>query len=186
VWDVARRGLPRLLHGPPGLTAAEQAVGRDVAARFIVVAPQCPRDEVWDSRGLLALLDEVEREFHPDAARVFVTGLSMGGFGTWTLGMRHPGRIAAIAPICGGGRIADVTTALRTDPAALQGLAVWAFHGAQDRVVPLAESERMIMALKAAHVARVKLTVYPEAQHDAWTETYANPELYAWLLAHRR
>jgi predicted peptidase len=184
VWRVALQGLPKLLHGQPGLTAAEQQIGREVAAQFIVVAPQCPRDEVWDSTALLALLDEADREFQPDPARIYVTGLSLGGYGTWRLGMRQPGRFAAIAPICGGGSIADITTALRTDPVALQRLPVWAFHGAKDRVVPPGESARMVAALKAAGLAEVKYTLYPEAEHDSWSETYANQELYSWLLAH--
>jgi predicted peptidase len=184
VWHVALQGLPKLLHGQPGLTAAEQEIGREVAAQFIVVAPQCPPDEVWDSTALLALLDEVDREFQPDPARIYVTGLSLGGYGTWRLGLRQPGRFAAIAPICGGGSIADITTALRTDPAALQRLPVWAFHGAKDRVVPPGESERMVKALQAAGLAEVKFTLYPEAEHDSWSATYANRELYAWLLAH--
>jgi len=184
VWRVALQGLPKLLHGQPGLTALQQAIGREVAAQFMVVAPQCPHDEVWDSNALLALLDDVTREFRPDPARIYVTGLSMGGYGTWKLGLRQPARFAAIAPICGGGSIADVTTALRTDPAALQRLPVWAFHGAKDRVVPPRESERLVNALRAAGTAEVKFTLYPEAEHDSWSETYANRELYAWLLAH--
>ena len=99
---------------------------------------------------------------------------------------RQPGRFAAIAPICGGGSIADITTALRTDPKALQRLPVWAFHGAKDRVVPPGESERLVNALKAAGLAEVRFTLYPEAEHDSWSATYANRELYAWLLAHTR
>jgi predicted peptidase len=110
----------------------------------------------------------------------------MGGYGTWSLGLTHPDRFAAIAPICGGG---DPLKALLPDPTkveAMKSLPVWAFHGAKDPVVRLVESERMVDALKRAGVREVQLTVYPEAQHDSWTETYANPKLYEWFLQHQR
>lgn len=186
VEDVARQGLPRLLTGAVELSAAELAIGATVADRFIVIAPQCAHYEVWDEPSLLALLDETMREFSVDAARVYLTGMSMGAFGAWTLGLRHPKRFAALLPICGGGRIADVRALEKNQPEALQSLGVWAFHGAQDRVVPVEESERMIAALERAHVADVKLTVYPEGGHDAWSATYSNPEIYSWLLTHAR
>ncbi|MHC5542584.1 carboxylesterase family protein, partial [Singulisphaera rosea] len=89
----------------------------------------------------------------------------------------HPERFAAIAPICGGG-----------DPAAvarLQHLPTWVFHGAKDDVIPLRESQKMVEALKAAGGV-VRFTVYPEARHDSWTATYADPRLYEWLLNQRR
>ncbi len=187
VWEVTRQGLPKLLHGQPDLTTdIERDIGAEVAAKFIVIAPQCARDEVWDTAALLALLDNAGREFRIDARRMYATGLSMGGFGTWALGMRHPLRLAAIVPVCGGGRIADIATALRGNPDTLRTLGVWAFHGAKDRTVPLDESERMIDALKSAGVAEVKFTVYPEAQHDSWSAAYSTRELYAWLLTHTR
>ena len=120
-----------------------------------------------------------------DPKRIYLTGLSMGGFGTWSLGLSNPDRFAAIAPICGGG---DIIRILLTDPKkqnALKTLPVWAFHGGKDPVVPLAESERMVNALK--NIGNdAKLTVYPEAGHDSWTETYNNNELYDWFLAHER
>jgi predicted peptidase len=161
-------------------------VGRDIAERFIVVAPQCAPYEVWDESLLLTLLDSVTREFAVDLNRVYLTGMSMGGFGAWLLGMRHPTRFAALVPICGGGRIADVLRTAERQCEALQQLAVWAFHGARDIIVPLHESERMIEALQSIGARDVTFTVYPEGEHDAWTPAYANPELYAWLLRHRR
>ena len=183
---VASHGLPRLLSGAGELTAAETAVARELATRFIVVAPQCPAYEVWDDARLIALLDDVQRDFNVATARVYLTGLSMGGFGTWSTGLRHPSRFAALAPVCGGGRIADVLAAQRSSSQALSGLGVWAFHGAQDTVVPLEESARMVEALQQAGLRDVRLTIYPEAAHDAWSATYANPALYAWLLQHAR
>ena len=186
VAGVARQGLPRLLSASPDLNAAELALGHGIAERFIVIAPQCAHYEVWSDAGVLALLNEVSGELAFDPARVYLTGLSMGGFGVWSLGLRHPERFAALVPVCGGGRIADVTAAANTQPAVLRRLGIWAFHGARDRVVPLEESERMIAALQRAGVPDVKFTVYPDTEHDAWTAAYADPELYPWLLRHQR
>jgi predicted peptidase len=160
-------------HGPPKL------IGQGREFPFIIVSPQCPIDSWWTEMldGLVALLDEVQSKYAVDPDRVYLTGLSMGGFGTWALGCRHPERFAAIAPICGGGEWFLATR--------LKNVPVWAFHGAKDPVVPLRESTEMVDALKRAG-GDVQLTVYPEAQHDSWTETYNNPKLYEWFLNHRR
>jgi len=160
-------------HGPPKLI--EQ--GREFP--FIVVSPQCPTTSWWPEQvdALMALLDEVQSKYAVDPDRVYITGLSMGGFGTWTLISRHPERFAAAAPICGGG---DRYVARR-----LKDVPVWAFHGAKDPVVPLQASADMVEALKKAG-GNVQFTVYPEAQHDSWTETYNNPKLYEWFLSQRR
>ena len=170
VWLVAK-------HGPPKIGAAATNFP------FIVVSPQCPEGQIWSNDLLLALLDEIESKYAVDPHRVYLTGLSMGGFGTWSLGLSHPERFAAIAPMCGGG---EFITPLLADKAALAALPVWAFHGAKDPVVPVEESERMVKLLKKSGVREVKLTVYPEAQHDCWTQSYANPELFDWFLQHAR
>jgi predicted peptidase len=159
------------VHGPPKLIAA----GKDLP--FIVVSPQCPKEMNWEPIELVALLDEVGKKYKADPDRVCVTGLSMGGFGTWRLAAYAPERLAAIAPICGGG---EKHWARR-----FAKLPVWAFHGAKDAGVPLERSEVMIEAIKKAG-GEPKLTIYPDAGHDAWTETYNNPELYTWLLAQKR
>ncbi|CAN5896870.1 hypothetical protein BH23PLA1_BH23PLA1_04120 [soil metagenome] len=159
------------LHGPPKRIEA----GEDYP--FIVVSPQAPR-RGWDASELNALLDEVISEHRVDEDRVYLTGLSMGGFGTWALAAEHPERFAAIAPICGGG---NPVTAGR-----IKDLPVWAFHGAKDQVVQLRATEDMIAALKRSGAEQVKLTVYPDAGHDSWTETYDNSELYDWFLEHKR
>ena len=182
VWAVTVHGLPRLLAGAPDLNAVEQTVARRVAGQFIVVAPQCPFWEVWEEAAVLALLDAVAAEFRVDTGRVYLTGLSLGGFGAWSIGLRHLERFAALVPVCGGGRVADVAQAAQRHPAALARLGVWAFHGARDETVPLEESTRMVQALQQAGVGEARLTVYPEADHDAWTPTYANAGLYDWLL----
>lgn len=144
---------------------------------MIIVAPQCPPEQTWDNDILFALLDEIEATQPVDPDRVYVTGVSMGGFGTWSMALADPTRFAAIVPICGG---AFPYIAYR-----LKRLPIWAFHGALDDVVPLYESERMVDAIRRAG-GDPRLTVYPDAAHDAWTPTYRNRELYDWLLAHRR
>lgn len=158
---------------------------------FILVTPACPAEGVWSNDVLLELLDEVISKHNVDEKRLYLTGLSMGGYGTWNLGLTHAERFAAIAPICGGGGRIEVLLAARgyTGPVKiepLRTLPVWAFHGAKDPVVPIEESERMIRALEEAKCKEVKFTVYPEAQHDSWTETYNNPALYDWFLNHKR
>lgn len=170
VWLVAK-------HGPPKIDTTASNFP------FIVVSPQCPEGQIWSNDLLLALLDDIESNYAVDPHRVYLTGLSMGGFGTWSLGLSHPERFAAIAPICGGG---DFITPLLADKSALATLPIWAFHGGKDPVVPVAESERMVNLVKKSGVREVKLTVYPEAQHDCWTQTYANPELFEWFLKHSR
>ncbi len=158
-------------HGPPRLIAEGHGLP------FIVVSPQCPAGQWWSTDTLSALLDEVMASCRVDERRVYLTGLSMGGYGTWGMACERPERFAAIAPICGGGN--------RLLAHALKHVPVWAFHGAKDNVVPLAESERMVNAVKACG-GKARLTVYPEASHDSWTSTYADPALYKWLLKHRR
>jgi predicted peptidase len=158
-------------HGPPKLIEA----GKEFP--FIVVSPQCPADKWWEPIELVALLDAIGQKYKVDPDRVYVTGLSMGGFGTWHLAAYAPERLAAIAPICGGG---EIYWAKR-----FAHLPVWAFHGAKDTGVPLERSQVMVDELKKLG-GHPKFTIYPEAGHDAWTATYDNPQLYEWLLAQKR
>jgi len=153
---------------------------------FIIVAPQCAAGELWHNEPLLQLLNHVETKFAVDTNRIYLTGISMGGYGTWQLGLQHPERFAAMVPICGGANMIDVILGTRDKGKTLKRLPVWAFHGGKDNVVPPEESERLVAQLKKMGVKEVKLTVYPEANHDSWTETYKNPELYEWLLKQSR
>ena len=157
-------------HGPPKIVESKPEFP------FILVSPQCP-GRGWNVDMLNALLDEIVAKYRVDQDRVYLTGLSMGGFGTWTLAALHPERFAAIAPICGGGNPADAKK--------LKDLPIWVFHGGKDTTVPTKRSEEMVEALKAAG-GNPKFTVYPEAGHDSWTETYNDPELYRWLLEQKR
>jgi predicted peptidase len=163
IEQLRREGLPKVLE-------------RNHDFPFVVVSPQSRRGG-WNTDALNALLDEVITNNKIDQERVYLTGLSMGGSGTWEMGCTYPERFAAIAPICGGGSPARAKE--------LKNVAVWAFHGAKDRVVPVARTEAMIKALKEAG-CDPKLTIYPDAGHDAWTATYDNPELYTWFLEHKR
>lgn len=183
---VTRHGPPKLLGNSVQLTDAENRAAQILHEHFIVVSPRCAADETWDDAALLETLDYLTGYLNVDPRRVYLTGLSMGGFGTWTVGLRHPERFAALAPVCGGGRLADIAHARGETAARLRSLPIWAFHGARDRVVPLEESERMVAALREAGNRQVKLTVYPETEHDAWNEAYSLPELYAWLLLRSR
>ena len=153
---------------------------------FVVISPQCPNGEVWQKEAVIALVDEALKKYRVDADRVYLTGLSMGGFGSWALAAAYPDRFAAVAPICGGGNVLDVLLPAKGKEAALKTLPIWAFHGAKDTTVKVEESERMVEAFKRAGNNDVKLTIYPEAQHDSWTETYNNEELYKWFLEHTR
>jgi len=121
-----------------------------------------------------------------DTNRIYLTGLSMGGFGAWSLATTYPERFAAVAPICGGEGYIGAGLSLMdgTKAAALRKLPVWAFHGGKDTVVPWEESDRMIKLLKRFGNEDANLTVYPEAGHNSWTVTYDNPELYQWFLKH--
>ncbi|MCC9643611.1 alpha/beta fold hydrolase [Rhodopirellula sp. JC740] len=168
------------IHGPPKRIAKE---GQSFP--FVVVAPQSPkpgnsREEIvesWRASELMSLLDHIEQHLTIDQSRVYLSGLSMGGFGSWRLAAKHPERFAAVVPVCGGGKV-EWAESLATVP-------IWAFHGLKDNVVKVEESEEMVRAIQRAG-GDVKLTIYPDAGHDSWTETFANPEVYAWLLRHQR
>ncbi|MCK5175736.1 MAG: prolyl oligopeptidase family serine peptidase [Planctomycetes bacterium] len=159
--------------GPPKI------VETDKDFPFIVVSPQCPKESWWPAEEelLINLLDSIIEKYDVDPDRVYLTGLSMGGYGTWHLGCAYPDRFAAIVPICGGGS--------KILACKLKYVPVWAFHGAKDSTVPLRESQDMVDRLKKCG-GDVKLTIYPEAGHDSWTETYDNPQLYKWLLSYRK
>ncbi|MEM7316814.1 MAG: family 16 glycoside hydrolase, partial [Planctomycetota bacterium] len=161
------------VHGPPKL------IKKGKQFPFIVVSPQCKKDRWWEPIGLTALLDEIESKYRIDKSRVYVTGLSMGGFGTWMLASYTPERFAAIAPICGGGD--------RTMTPYMIGnrIPTWVFHGGKDFVVPLSRSQELVDAFKKRKVD-IKFTVYPDAGHDSWTKTYDNEELYEWMLSHSK
>ena len=170
--------------GPPKLV--EQGTLPPQLRQAVIVSPQCPPDRWWPSEFMIAALDQMFDDLltaHTiDPDRVYLTGVSMGGFGTWAWAAHHPDRFAAIAPICGGGNF------LAARRIAAAKLPFWAFHGDQDPIVPLAESLHTVQLIHqqnhTGHHAR--FTVLPNTQHNSWTPAYANPELWTWLFSHTR
>jgi putative CocE/NonD family hydrolase len=146
---------------------------------FIVVSPQLPAYALWESQldALNGLLDEVSANYAVDAGRIYLTGISRGGSGTWSLAIKYPYRFAAIAPIASYGDPSQVC--------ALRDVPVWAFHNAEDPTVALQGAEQMVTMLRSCG-GDVQFTVYPSAEHDSWTQSYANPHLYTWFLSHSR
>ena len=145
---------------------------------FIIVSPQCPVDKWWPdfSVEVLGMIDETAEKFNVDQSRIYLTGLSMGGYGSWAIACKYPERFAAIVPICGGGNPFIANN--------LKDVPVWAFHGAKDKVVPLMQSKVMVNAVNKAG-GNAKLTVYPDTGHNSWVQAYDDQELYKWLLSHR-
>lgn len=172
-------------------------IGEDAAGTpCFFIAPQCPEGEQWvdtpwvkgsystktvpvsdNLQAALAIIGQTEREFSIDTQRLYVTGMSMGGYGTWDLIMRNPQMFAAAIPICGAGD--------PTQSAALKGIALWAFHSADDPVVPVSGSRDMLRALWAAGQAP-GYTEYANGGHDAWTRAYNTKGLAAWLFSFHR
>jgi predicted peptidase len=145
---------------------------------FIVVSPQADSAaEGFNIDALTVLLTQLKRQLPIDADRVYLTGLSMGGFMTYYWASRHPGLFAAIAPISSGWRAEDGCL--------FKSMPVWAFHGAKDDVVKLEDDQHIVDAIKACG-GDIRFTVYPEAGHNAWEPAYDDPKLYEWLLSHRR
>jgi predicted peptidase len=188
-----RHPLILFLHGSDECGANVQAVARHGIPRvaaleptfpFIAVSPQCPANSTWILQAdvLLLLLDEVMRTHAVDQSRIYLTGMSLGGYGAWYLGSLHPERFAAVVPVCGGYEdmlgFPDRVEGLRYTP-------VWAFHGAKDKAVPASESRTLVRALRKFG-GKPKLTIYPDAGHDIWTRAYTDPRLYRWLLKQRR
>ncbi len=144
---------------------------------FVVLSPQCPKGEIWtDTDLLISLLDHVIANYRIDRTRVYLTGMSLGGRGTWYLAYKHPNRFAAIVPVCSWAQNADWAPVLKDVP-------VWVFHGDNDKRVPLSESEDMVKALHSVG-NDAKFTVLPGRGHDI-ADVYENPDLWKWLLQHR-
>lgn len=186
--DAKRLPLVLFFHGAGERGADNKAQLRHGVRAFIaepnqaerpcfVAAPQCPRG-VWWNVDLIADFARAMSE-HPgvDRNRVYVTGLSMGGFATWHLASRLPELFAAAVPVCGGGETSAAPQ--------LKALPIWAFHGDADRTVPAEQSQKMIEAIRKAG-GEPKYTEYAGVGHDSWTRTYADPAMHTWLFAQRR
>ena len=186
--------------GDDGLIQTEVGIGTAVRRyrdRFpaVVVMPQCRKNVWWSESTMadmaMAALAAAQKEFHGDPARTYLTGLSMGGYGTWYLAGKYPGTFAAIAPICGGILMPDKARAQSPDDNSPYAEAAkkigsktptWIFHGGDDPVVPVTESRRMNDTMKALG-GEVQYTEYPGVGHNSWEKAYAEPELFTWLLS---
>lgn len=157
-------------HGPPKLIEA------GVELPFIVASPQIALGEWWSPSTVIWVLEDIRERLNVDTSRVYLTGLSMGGYGTWETASKYPDLFAAIVPICGRG---DPGMADR-----IKHIPTWIFHGTKDTVVPESYSAAMYEALE--QYGNVSYTIYPDAEHDSWTETYENKKLYEWLLSHKK
>lgn len=181
----------QLKHGVIPIIEGAEKLGTPV----FLIAPQCPAGRWWSSadssktrlaaagqpnpllEAVLALVTEIQKTRPIDPKRFHVTGISMGGFGTWDLLGRATDRIASAVPVCGGG---DPALAIK-----FKHVPVWAFHGEADEVVPARATRDMIEALEKAG-GKPKATYYPETGHDSWTRTYDNPEVIRWILGHSK
>ena len=167
---LKRHGIPKLIDEQAPFTREYE---------FIAISPQCPDGLWWPwvCEELAMLLRQYLGAMPVDTGRIYMTGLSMGGYGTWEFARRYPNALAAIAPICGG-------TSANALIGGIGHLPVWAFHGEKDPVVSLSETAGAVARLNDLG-AKVKYTVYPGVEHDSWTATYENPELYRWLFSQR-
>jgi predicted peptidase len=181
----------QLKHGVGAIVAGTRKAGDPV----FLIAPQCPEGRWWSAGkpgnrslaeagaadplmdAILALVEQTTRQHPVDPKRFYVTGLSMGGFGTWDLLTRIPEKIAAAVPVCGGGDPATVTR--------FKDVPIWAFHGGADPVVPVSATQDMVSALEKAG-GNPKVTIYPDVEHDSWTRTYEDPLVIRWILDQKR
>lgn len=166
----------------------------------IVVFPQAPTDTRWigePADAAMAALERATNEFNGDRTRTFLTGLSMGGYGTLHLAMANPNRFAALVVVCGGLFPHPSTTAVQRSPLipsdgdpyafvakSLRASPIWFFHGTDDTEIPVEESRHLVDELKKAGATDVRFTEYPGVGHNAWDKAYADPEMWKWMFDH--
>ncbi|MGQ9805852.1 MAG: prolyl oligopeptidase family serine peptidase [Chlorobiales bacterium] len=168
---------------------------RETQFPCFVLVPQCPKDMKWSpyqkelgyyrlsdtasviQQALMHLLDNIQARYAIDSSRIYVVGISMGGFGTWELIMRNPARFAAAVPICGGGDVTKVQC--------IQHLPIWVFHSADDQVIPVHWSRTLVDSLKSLD-APVRYTEFQAMGHNAWTPAFATDALYKWLFSQKK
>lgn len=180
--------------GADGLLPTEVGIGTAIRRHrewfpAIVVMPQCAAGDVWWSEGMmnraLRCVEAASRDYHMDPQRLYLTGLSLGGAGTWHLGARAARHFAALVPICGFVEL-GASSGLEAQVAReLADVPTWVFHGALDDRVPVARSREMVAALRAAG-GNVQYTEYPDGGHNVWDQAYADPALWRWLFAQRK
>jgi len=180
--------------GTDGEKQVKQGIGNAIKFKekekkfpFIVILPQCSPKGSWtadgaDGKRAMAILDETQKTYKVDGKRVYLTGLSLGGYGTWSLAAAHPERWAAIAPICGG-KAKDADTMQIAER--VKDIPIWCFHGASDKTVPAERSRELIKALQSVG-ASPRYSEFPHVGHNSWDPAYTTEELYSWLLSHKK
>lgn len=193
--------------GGDGIRQTEAGLGPYLRAHAddfpaLAVLPQVADGEEWSGRNnrlAIAALDAAMREFGADPQRQYLTGMSMGGYGSWNIALAEPARFAAIVPVCGAVRAPrSERPGLRVDAVAqesdpykamalrLKDVPVWIFHGARDEVVRPDDDRRLHAAFQAAGARDARYTEYPLGNHNAWDATYADPAMWRWLFAQKR
>lgn len=182
---ISQRGEGGFVPAGGGANALLRSYLEQVPA--IVLLPQCGKGRYWHDADMEQMVTESLRqtvaEFKADEARLYLTGVSMGGFGAWHMASKHPGKFAALVPICGG---STLLAADRFTPIArsIGRTPVWVFHGADDPIVPVSESRGMVAALKASG-GDVRYNEYAGVGHNVWFRVLGEPELLPWILAQR-
>jgi len=197
---AGKQNLPVILflhgigqRGEGGLIPSEgtaSAVARQYLEQIPAIAllPQCRKGRYWHNpemeRMVMAELDRTASEFGGDAKRLYLAGVSMGGFGAWHLATQHSGKFAAVVSICGG---SPLLSGDRFTPLArkIGRTPVWVFHGSDDPIVPVSESRRMVEALKSVAGNRVRYSEYEGVGHNVWMNAITEPGLLPWLLEQR-
>jgi predicted peptidase len=189
VTDAAKPPLMLFLHGrgesdgPLSIVAKwgpPRMAARGDKLPYILVSPQCPRASNWSApeqqAALVELVDHIAKTYHADTRRLYLTGLSMGGYGSWRLAADHPEKFAAVAPICGAGNPVDGEK--------LTNVPIWAWHGTEDAAVPFQRSVEMVEAIKKAGGTKIRFTTLEHIGHNSWSAAYATPELFDWFNQH--
>ena len=145
-----------------------------------ILAPQCPENVWWDIQAIYMLIQNILTKYNVDASRVYLTGLSMGGWGTWKLAEEHPELFAAVAPVCGP---VDRLMILNADK--LKDMPIKIYHGALDDVVQPSDSIDIYQELKKTNKG-AEIIIFSEDNHNSWDSTYSNPKFYEWLLAQHK
>lgn len=169
--EIQLAGLPEQL---------AEAASREHFPCF-AIAPQCPSEHVWANmdRELNELIRQTIQQYPVDVHRIYLTGLSMGGFGCWALAASEPDLFAAVVPICGGG---DPRSAL-----SLVDVPIWAVHGDEDQIVPVSHSQRMVRAIRDLGGSKIHYTELQGVGHDSWTQAYRDPHgVLEWTFQQRR
>lgn len=152
-----------------------------IEAPVAILAPQTPANQWWDTEAVYILIKDIQTKYKIDPARIYLTGLSMGGWGTWKLAMEHPELFAAVAPVC-----APADRVMKANIHQYKNLPIRIFHGALDDIVSPDNSIEMFQDLKKINPNNTELFIFPNDNHNSWDSTYSNPEFYRWMLSQKK